>query len=304
MALVASINGTSVYSDKAVSSVRNNKITFCDGSWCNVKTGKVHNVGSGFIDIGDSGSDSNAEKITKGHERVSASSVELWKLAADVTVEAYDGREIEYSITGPSNRVNDVNAIIRGDTLVIEGKTDNSSGGMIVIGGGVRSRFGNVSIASVGYGNTVIIGDSKSEVAVTVKVPTGTAVTSNRVIGNVVIGDIDAAFTATVQAGDIQVGRITDANLQIQGDGNITINEVTGSVVGIVQGSGDIEIKKGSIQSLNATIHGSGDISVGGDVQVANLTVMGSGDITVNHVVQTPMKNVMGSGKIRVRHVG
>jgi hypothetical protein len=175
---------------------------------------------------------------------------------------------------------------------------------MIVIGGGVRSRFGNVSIASVGYGNTVIIGGSKSEVAVTVKVPTGTAVTSNRVFGNVVVGDIDAAFTATVQAGDIQVGRITDANLQIQGDGNITINEVTGSVVGIVQGSGDIEIKKGSIQSLNATIHGSGDISVGGDVQVANLTVMGSGDITVNHVVQTPMKNVMGSGKIRVRHVG
>lgn len=308
MALVASVNGTSVYSDKAISSIKNDRITFSDGSWCDVKTGKVHNVGPGFIDIGDSGSDSSAEKITKGPERVSASALELRQVTADVTVEVYDGREIEYSITGPSDKVNAINATIRGGTLVIEGKADNSSsGGMIMIGNGIRSRFGNVSIASVGRGNTVIISSSasgQSDVKVTTKVPKGTAVTSNRVVGNVVIGDIDAAFTATVQAGDIKVGRITDANLQIQGSGDITIKAVNGSVVAMIQGSGDIDIKNGSIQSLNATVQGSGDISVDGDVQTANLTVMGSGDIRVDHVVQPPMKNVMGSGKIKVRRVG
>lgn len=41
--LVATINGKKVYSDKNVSSVRNTKISFSDGSWCDVLTGEVVN---------------------------------------------------------------------------------------------------------------------------------------------------------------------------------------------------------------------------------------------------------------------
>lgn len=320
MALIATINGKPVYSDKQLAAVVNTRITFTDGSWCDVSTGQVHSFGSGFINIGGSDTGSDAENISEGPKRVSASALEVRGIVADVQVDTHRDSGIEYTITGPADLVKTIRADVQGKTLVIEGDSSGSSssggrtfiqtgrnrtvvsGGDIVIGGGsvMRNVFGRGSVTTVVSGN----GGGENPVKVTVKVPQGAPINANRVLGNVVIGDTDGPLTASVQGDNVYAGRVTSAQLTVQGSGDVRIKEVKGTVMAQVQGSGDIEIERGSMPSLTATVQGSGDINVGGSATTANLTVMGSGDIRVAHVQERPMESVMGSGDIRVRRVG
>jgi len=318
MALIAKVNGKPVYSDKQMSGVVNARITFTDGSWCDVSTGEVHNAGSGYISIGGSDSGLNVKKVNEGPKRVAASALEVRGVVADVQVEIHRNSDIEYTITGPADQVEAIRANVQGGTLVIQGDSSGSSsnsmtviqtgrGRTVVSGGSVV--IGDVSMGSVfGRGNatTVVTGNGTGESAVkiTVKVPSGAPVNANRVLGNVVIGDTDGPLTVSVQGDNVYAGRVSSAQVTVQGSGDVRIKEVNGPVMAQVQGSGDIEIKNGTMSSLTATVQGSGDVNVGGTASTASLTVMGSGDIRVAHVRQRPMESVMGSGDIRVRRVG
>lgn len=325
MALIATVNGMPVYSDKQMASIVDTRVTFTDGSWCDVSTGKVHNVGSGFISIG--GVDKVEDEVIEGPRRVSAQALEVRGVAAAVYVDAHNGSDIEYVIAGPANEVKAIRANVQGGTLVIEGDGSGSySGGMTIRGGGntVIQTGRNRTVISGGSGvvigggvvmsnifgrggktTTVITGgDGGSTVKIGVKVPQGTPINANRVLGTVTIGNTNGPLAASVQGGDVYAGRVTSAQLIVQGSHGIRIQEVNGPVLAQIQGSGDIEIERGSMPSLTATVQGSGDIKVGGSATTASLTVQGSGDIRVAHVQQRPMKSVMGSGDIRVKRVG
>ena len=318
MVLIANVNGKPVYSDKQMAAVVNTRVTFTDGSWCDVSTGEVHNVGSGYINIGGTDTGSDAKKVTEGPKRVSASALEVRGIVADVQVDTHRNSGIEYTITGPADQVKAIRANVRGNMLVIEGDGSGTSSGRTVIqtgrgrtvvsGGNVVIGGGSVMSNVFGRGNvtTVVTGNIGGEnaVKVTVKVPQGTPVNANRVLGNVVIGDTNGPLTASVQGDNVYAGRVTSAQLTVQGSGDVRIVEVNGTVMAQAQGSGDIEIERGSMPSLTAIVQGSGDINVGGSATSASLTVMGSGGIRVAHVQQRPMESVMGSGGIRVRRIG
>lgn len=327
MAHIANVNGKDIFSDKQMAAVVNTRVTFTDGSWCDVSTGEVHNVSSGYINIGGSDTGSDTKKVTEGPKRVSASALEVRGVMADVQVDTHSSGDIEYTITGPADQVRAIRANIQGNTLVIEGDgSGSSSGGMTVVrsggrtviqtgrgrtvvsggdivisGGSVMSNvFGRGSMTAVVTGS----GGGENAVKVTVKVPQGTPVNTNSVLGNVVVGDTNGPLTASVQGENVYAGRVSSAQITVRGSGDVRIKEVNGTVMAQVQGSGDIEIERGSMPSLTATVQGSGDINVGGSATTASLTVMGSGDIRVAHVQQRPMESVMGSGDIRVRRVG
>lgn len=305
MAHIASINGKNISSDKEVASIVNTRVTFTDGSWCDVSTGEVHSVGSGYINIGNTDASSDAKKVTEGPKRVSASALEVRGIVADVQVDTHRDSGIEYTITGPADQVDAIRANVQGGTLVIE--SDGSaafSSGMTIGGGSGRTIIQSGRGPAVVFGGSVVIGGGKNPVKVTVKVPQGTPVSASLVLGDVVIGDTGGPLTASVQGHNVYAGRITTAQLTVQGSGDVRIKEVNGTVMAQVQGSGDIEIEHGSMPSLTATVQGSGDINVGGSATTASLTIMGSGDIRVAHVQQPPMESVMGSGDIRVRRVG
>lgn len=332
MALIATINGKPVYSDKQVSTIINSRITFTDGSSCDVSTGEVRNVGSGYVNIGGTDTGSDSKTFTEGPKRVAASALEVRNVVATVQIEPHRDVDIEYTISGPADQVKAIRASVQGDRLVIESDgSDSSSGDITVVGRGGRTviQTGNrrTVIASGGFANSGIVigngsimsnvfgrgnvttvvtsgGGGENAVKVTVKVPQGAPVNANRVLGNVVIGDTNGPLTASVQGDNVFAGCVTSAQLTVQGSGDVRIKEVNGTVMAQVQGSGDIEIERGSMPSLTATVQGSGDINVGGSATTASLTVMGSGDIRVAHVQQRPMESVMGSGDIRVRRIG
>lgn len=317
MALVATINGVQVHSDKRVTNIINTRVEFTDGSWCDVATGQVVNRGRGEINIGNAVSGKSGDIVTEGPKRYQASSLELDQLTANVAVETHLGVDMEVTITGPEDEVKAIRAYVHDRTLVIGGSTESGQGGMTVVshggsthirgGRGIVIRSGNFMSNVFGGGMTVISGGSSNESAtkVTVKVPLGTPVSVSGGIGNTRLGDINGPLTVNVCAdGDVEAGRMTDVNLHVQGSGDIRIAEVTGSAVAQIQGSGDITIEGGNITTLSASIMGSGDVTVDGVAQRASLSVMGSGDIRVARVLERPSKSVMGSGDIRVRNVG
>ena len=321
MALVATINGKQVFSDKRVMNIIGTRIEFMDGSWCDVSTGAVANRGAGFIDIG-AGDSSDEKKVTKAPERFQTTSLDVRQVTADVTVEVHDGSDMEVSIVGPSDLVDDISTNARGGTLIIEGRPRRSSQGVsistrggrtVVTGsviGGVVMGGGSLMQSSFGrFGSdTTIITSSGSQTApvqVRVKVPRGSSVSISDIEGNANIGDTNGPLTLHLMGGgDVNAGSITNLSVTVQGSSDTRVARVNGAVSVQIQGSGDVDIDDGNMSSLNVSVQGSGDVTIGGSADTASLTVMGSGDIKVARVRQRPMERVMGSGGIRVRRVG
>lgn len=316
MALIATVNGVRVYSDKHAVNFRGSRIEFTDGSWCDVDTKKIVNRGPGEISF-DEPSSGSAGKITKGPDHFHAESLDLRDLTADVSVEPHDGNDMEVTITGPENEVKAIRTNVRGQTLVIEGSAGSGQGGIsginIVSRGGRSVIGGNVVIGGVftgssfgGRSSIIISGDAgESLTKVTVKVPKGTSIVTSGLVGDARIGNIEGQLTAHVTAsGDLVAGRMTNTILHVQGSGDIRVAEINGGADIFVQGSGDVNIDGGSISMLNVSVQGSGDVSVDAVAQAASLSVQGSGDIRVKRVRTEPRKRVQGSGDIRVRHVG
>lgn len=311
MTLVATVNGKPVYSDKRTSGIVNSRIFFKDGSWCDVATGDVHNVGSGYIRIGGSDASSgNSEIITKPAVIVRASALDLDIRGATVTIEPHDRADIEYTLSGTEDALKALKVQTVGNMLFIE--ETKQSGGNSVVNADVIGRnvfVGNgVSINSFGRGGMTIINgsvsDGGSKTNITIKAPRGASITARQTTGLTKIGAIGGSLTASINgSGDIIAQEVTSAQLNIQGSGDIEIGVVNGNATATIQGSGDIKIRDGEIPSLWATVQGSGDIVIGGTVANAILTVHGSGDIRVKQATGEVSKNVHGSGNIKVSRV-
>lgn len=64
MKRVAEINGINVFSDMKVMDIDNTRITFENGSWCDVATGKVVIRGTGSIKINKKEQNPSGEKVS------------------------------------------------------------------------------------------------------------------------------------------------------------------------------------------------------------------------------------------------
>lgn len=321
MRLVTNVNGKDIYSTKEISSVQGTRITFQDGSWCDVKTGEVENKGTGYIKIGSS-PEAKDEVETKT-KSFSAKNLQVNGLSGNLTVEV-GGSEIKVKVVAPKSMINNINVVHSGDTVIIEDK-NSSRGGMTisntiiggshqtVVSGRVRnttviSGSGNISITGNGIcisGGPVIISGEKSsnEVRVNVTVPKGTNVSLANVYGNTEIGDIDGDLQINAKGGDrIHAGRVKNATLNVKGSANITVDSVNGDFVNITcAGSADIGIKGGKTTNLMMGVSGSADVKFGGETHNANLVASGSADIVVNKVTNTPLISESGCADIRIK---
>lgn len=83
---VATINGQDVYSDKQMIGIVNSKVTFSDGSWCDVATGEVVNKGAGYVNIGTPADSGSSEKTTYGPESFQTQVLDISNVSADVNI--------------------------------------------------------------------------------------------------------------------------------------------------------------------------------------------------------------------------
>lgn len=305
MGLVANINGISVYSDKPGGiAVRNSRVTFADGSWCDVSTGQVHNVGPGYIRIGNTSVGDKTKIVTDGPKQFSAVALEVNNVTAKVNVDVHDGSQIEYTVTGPADQVEVINAKVSSNTLVIEGDSRNettvvqSSNNSVVI-------TGDYVMGSIISASNSFLGGGHDVATITVKVPKGTPVRVDNVLGDVTIGDTHGTLWAAVRgSSDMRVGHIGKADVRVHGSSSVRIKEVAGEVFADIKGSGTLKIRGGSMPSLVASVQGNGSVGISGTATTAELQVAGNGEIHVAHVRQSPNKHVRGNGRIRVDRVG
>lgn len=301
---IATINGKDVYSSKRVDSIVNTRVTFTDGSWCDVATGEVVNRGSGHINVG-APSSNGGEKTTLGPKTYRATVLDVQRLEADVDIQPIDGQEMRVTIEGSNSAVENISVRLQDDTLVIQGK---DSGGGHIRGADIVIRGGDIRIGGivagrivVGQSSVIMSGGGENDTRVSIGVPKGSAVKVAGVQGNVNIGDTDGSLHAIVRGSDnIKAGRIRDATLLVQGSGSIDVDTVNDYLSMNIQGSGDIRVRSGSVGLLYAHVMGSGDARFNGQAVDANLSVNGSGDIDVAFVTNRPNKSVIGSGDVKV----
>lgn len=333
---IATVNGKAVYSDKKLNSIDNTRITFTDGSWCDVSTGEVVNNGKGFISIGTPLTATD-EQTTFGPQTFLATTLDVQGVEADVDIKPINSTQMTVTIVGPKSAVEDIKIRLQGDTLIIQSNGDGSThirGGDVVISGRGAVAIGSVSVRSGGVHtggrnrdtintcggafvsglisvsggsfvgrDTIVVsdGDGGNNTKIIIGVPKGSAVKVTSVQGNVVIGDTNGQLHANVfGSNDIKAGKVRDATLAVQGSGNISILAVNGNLSMTIQGSGNIRVRGGSVGSLMVNVMGSGNAKFNGEAMNANLFIMGSGDIDVASVKNKPVQNVMGSGDINV----
>lgn len=312
--LIGIINGKRVYSDKAVASIVDSRVTFSDGSWCDVNTGEVVNNGSGSISIGNPGA--QTEKTTVGPTQYACTALEVQGVQADLEVVINDGPGCEVTLSGPEGQLKAIKVSERNGTLIIVSESSGGgvSGVTIISGGGASSiRAGRISSGSVvigsrgisiGGGNISIGGGSGSnqnEVKIIVKVPKGAAVDLTDVDGKISVGDTDGALRLSMGGvSNIRVGRIGKLRARLSGSSQMDINHVVGDASISVSGSGSINIAGGEVAELTVSLSGMGNVRFGGTAQDADLSVSGMGNVHVATVVNRPRKSMSGMGQITV----
>ncbi|MES2149251.1 MAG: head GIN domain-containing protein [Pseudomonadota bacterium] len=119
----------------------------------------------------------------------------------------------------------------------------------------------------------------------------------SQLAGRVANLEVQVSGSGAVNASALQSG---NANINITGSGRMTLGQVQAEAVTVnVHGSGDLQAS-GSVQTLDAHVHGSGGANlVGLASQRAELTTSGSGGISAM-VKQSVVAQSGGSGRITV----
>jgi len=301
---VAVINGIAVYSDKPVSHIVNTRIFFHDGSWCDVKSGHVSNMGNGYINIGAPplGKGKNEEVKTFGPKEYEADKLLIAKVVGNVTIMPHDKKVISVEIKGPKSLVELIDVDQGGGLLDISG----SEKSVTFSSSSSQSRsFGNVVIGGITMSQCSFVGSadfSQTEIPeLTIKVPKFSPINIFNIFGRTKIGDIEGPLVVELQGvDDVVAGKVTDADLKLQGAGNIKVNEVNGQTKMQIQGTGNINIKDGQADWLEIHVQGVGNARFNGTAENARLYVQGVGDIYVREVKNRPRKSVEGLGTIHV----
>ncbi len=173
------------------------------------------------------------------------------------------------------------------------------------------SRNGNIINSAVGPGAVAIQnipGNSSVQTGgsgvVWVDAPLGTIVVANGFVGSASITGDARQANVQVSSGEVRFARAQDARLRVQGAGSIHVTEASGSLDLDLPGAGSIEVEKGQVGKLTATLKGAGDIRFGGTAATARLQADGAGSIHVHRVLQKPVLINSGAGEIVVENGG
>ena len=108
--------------------------------------------------------------------------------------------------------------------------------------------------------------------------------------------ELSATGSGSITTGAV-AGPVTATNV---GSGNISIASVNGPLNARIAGSGQVRVAAGHATTMQASIAGSGGVTLNGVAGSLKASVMGSGDVRVARVTGAVTKSVMGSGVVRV----
>ena len=321
---IAIVNNREIWTDKkGITSIDDGVLTFKDGSTCDANAGIIENRGSGTIEIRGPRDRKDEKDVVVGPKIFSAIDLKIDNVDADVTVLPGTPGCIEVTISGPESACESILLKERGETLVISPKAPSpfnigscSSKNVVNICGsmnvqqniGRNSINGVTQIINIEDGAdcmTIINGDCSvhKRAKVEVKVPVGTSITAFGVKAGLTIGDIEGSLDLDTDSNEnISVGFVKDADLSIDGCGNVRVKRVEGGLKVELNGSGDVRIDSGLVRNMIIQHDGQGQFDFLGKSDGADLNVLDSGSICVAEVNGELLEGVIeGSGSITVK---
>jgi hypothetical protein len=114
-------------------------------------------------------------------------------------------------------------------------------------------------------------------------------------------GGAGAAEISATGSGSIRTGAVAGPVVAMNvGSGDIDIASMNGPLDARIAGSGQVRVAAGRATSMQASIAGSGGVTLNGVAASLKASVMGSGDIRVARVTGPVSKTVIGSGVVRI----
>lgn len=208
-------------------------------------------------------------------------------LAVQIRGAGEDMGGVAMSVQDGTLRIKDRRGAIRGTSVVSVGNVTT-----VVSGGGSAT----VNIGGREFGG----GAARQPVEINVRIPAGAPLDLRGLVGNCRIGDLRGPVKLTLSSGHCTLGEITLGELRVEGSGDIAVQQVDGDLHVAVSGSGDIRVRGGKVNRLEASLSGSGQIDLGVHAQQAVLTLVGAGNIHVAEVRERPRMTKTGAGDIVV----
>ena len=200
------------------------------------------------------------------------------------TVIYEQGNGFSVKVKGPENLVNKIITELDDHTLVIRNK----------------GKIGMVNISLTGNDHLEVYVTSPDLTAIRLN-GSGDFVSHRRI-------DTDNMEITLRGSGDIDISDLICDHcvMEVVGSGDLDIDrlETRTSEVSLV-GSGDVELKQVNVRSTDITLRGSGDISVDfmEGCQEVQATLTGSGDVTLKGHVRKYAQQKSGSGDIDTNHL-
>jgi len=186
---------------------------------------------------------------------------------------------------------------VSGNRALVAGLTIKTEGNLLLISGSETASF-NVWDWRKWFDFSHIHDDNSGKVFIKVTVPKGTDVRIEDLVGDATIGDTYGPVHLETSAGDATVGRVTKANVALDGSGKIAIADVAGDLRLEIAGSG--RVTAGHAGSVRAEIAGSGDTQIGVISGATNIEIAGSGDFTAAKISGPLHVEIAGSGNVKI----
>ena len=199
--------------------------------------------------------------------------------------------------------------VIEGEDRVLDGfrlqqvdgelqiRAPQVDGAVSVITGDIRGN-GEVTINGRRYGPDDPLPEPTR---ITLTLVRGTALDILDLTGEARIGDLAAPLHVGLRSGTVTAGRIGDADIRIDGGGQVEIAAIDGNARLDIPGSGSIRVTGGTIGELVVGIGGAGSIDVMAPAASATGSIRGAGTVLLGNVATTPRIEAGMAGRVMVR---
>lgn len=233
-----------------------------------------------------------------------AESVEIENFSGRLKIVAESRPDFSVQISGAEEDLKDIKLNVSNNTLIIRDQRTIRRGGSVVSVGNITTIATGGGTASVNIGGQEFTtrGNNNPLVEMTLLLPQKIPLVIRKFNGDCQIGNINGKLEIDMASGHCDIGEITKGKLEINGSGNLTVNQVNADLTIAINGSGNVRVKSGQVNQLDVKLNGSGQIVLDIQAESALLALSGAGSINVKSVRERPRINLAGAGIIKVNN--
>lgn len=251
------VSGVSVVSDKRIAAASDDgRIDFADGSWCDVSSGQVFNVGGGMIALACEPATAVSGPTLAYQWEIPPSAeveaVDVGAIYADVVVEVHDLPTIEVAVVGDQRNLDDLETGVTLGVFSIGPATSSSAAPAQPL---VRARL-------------------------TLTVPAKTPVRVHAA-GSITVGDTGGPLAITGQAASISAGVISDLTVMAGGTTSVAVQSVTGECVLRLSDAARVSVRGGNLRGLDVVAADAARASVSAVADTGRVVAAGAAIVDV-----------------------